>query len=696
MSWYQTVDELVRSVLVLFGPGALVGAVIGLRRWWLIGAAPALSVGLLSGWAVVLGVVGVPWTVLTVAGCVLLTAAVLAGAPRLVRRRWSVDEARMGWAPFTVAGLGVAGLLAAWAMKIGMVEPDAPPQTWDAVFHLNGLRFILDTQNGSSLHLGLLTNPMKEVSVYPAGWHDVTSLVVGDNIAVAANVVAIVIVAVLFPLGSALLASALLPASRFLPGLAAVASVSFVAFPSRLLSFGTLWPNALGYALLPIAMALTVRLLEAPVRRSIPNPQAGTRHAASPVRALTDELVVASDGPTRRNRPALVVALVLTLVAVTAAHPNALLSYVVVVGVLLLSVVCTTLVRAVRDRMVGVLLGVLVLLAAVALAAVALFRSPQMQSALAYSRPTYATARDAIIQALTDSQLGVLGWGNAEQSWVLAALTVLGFLYAASRRRLWWLAGSYVVVIVFDVAAMDQTLPIGFLTGPWYNDAVRLGGLVVLVAVPLVALGLHLLLTGVLALVGQLVQALRRLGGLPGGTRAGRVVTAATAACIVVAFLLTTGLGRQDLREQRIRAEYGRSEDLAWPGIVTRGEIDLFKRMQETMPDDALVLGSPFTGSALVYALGGTQVVFSHFRGGWSADARYLGLHFNEIATDPEVCAAINRLGVTHVYLDPQMYWPEHASQQLYTGITAELPVSDGFTLVDQAERARLYSIDIC
>lgn len=694
MSWYRAVDELALSILVLFGPGALVGAVIGLRRWWLIGVAPALSVGLLAGWAVVLGAVGIPWTLLTVTGSVVVTAALAAAAPRVVRRRWTVDEARMGWAPFTVSGLGLAGLLGAWAMKIGMAEPDAPPQTWDAVFHLNALRFIQDTQNASSLHLGLLTNPMRDTSIYPAGWHDVASLVVSDNVAVAANVVAIVIVAVLFPLGSALLASALMPSSRFLPGLAAVASVSFVAFPSRLLSFGTLWPNALGYALLPIAMALTVRLLGdlpdgGPSRR-----RSGMLHAAADHR-LTDELLL-DDGSAGRNRPALALALAVTLVAVTATHPNALLSYVVVTGAFLVAVLCSTLVRAARERRTGVLLGLVGLLAAIAVAAVALFRSPQMQSAVAYSRPTYATARDAIVQALTDSQLGVLGWGNSEQSWVLAALTILGLLYAATRRRLWWLAVSYVVVLVFDVAAMDQTLPIGFLTGPWYSDAVRLGGLVVLVAVPLVALGMHLLLTGVLALAGMLLSAWGRRADRPGGTRARKVAAAATAVCVVAAFLVTTGLGRQDLREQRIRAEYGRSEDLAWPGIVTRGELDLFERMEQTMPDDALVLGSPFTGSALAYALADTDVVFPHFRGKWSEDARYLGQHFDEIATDPEVCAAITRLGVTHVYLDPQMYWPEHASQQLYTGIPAEVPVQDGFTLVDEAERARLYSIDLC
>lgn len=45
MSWASTWEEVLRGILVLAVPGALVGYAVGLRRWWLVATAPALSVG---------------------------------------------------------------------------------------------------------------------------------------------------------------------------------------------------------------------------------------------------------------------------------------------------------------------------------------------------------------------------------------------------------------------------------------------------------------------------------------------------------------------------------------------------------------------------------------------------------------------------------------------------------------------------
>lgn len=713
MTWGSTWDEVLRAVLVLWVPGSLVGLAIGLRRWWLVAVAPALSVGTLAVWAVLLSAAGVPWTAVSAGAASLLTAGALLGSQTLLRRVWRPDVAPLGWWPATVVGVGVAALLAARSMRDGIVQPDAPPQTWDAIFHLNAVQRILETQDASSLHLGRLSSPSSDVAIYPAAWHGVVSLVVTDDVVVATNVLAVLVAAVIFPVGCALLGAALLPGSRLLPGLTAVASVAFVAFPSRMLSYGTLWPNALAYALLPAALALTVRILVRSGRTTMYSGRPVTARHFAPVAARGpsagdqrrdvgrstsrgDRALILPLMETEASRPPLVLALLLSLAAITAAHPNALLGYVAVAGVLVvlraLQVAAEALDTGRHLRVAGVLAGTT---AAVSVTMM-LFLTPQMQSAIAYDRPTYATGLDAVWQALGDSQLVVTGAGNAHPSWALGGLTVLGFVIAVVRSRLRWLAIAYLVVLVLFVAANDPTLPFGFLAGPWYSDAVRLGGLVVVVAVPLVGLALEAMTALVLAAASAVPVLLPSLArpGRPAVLR-GAVVSVAGAGVLVV-FLATTDLARDGLRTQRVLAEYGRSDDPAWPGILTTGEIELVERLAEELPDDAVVLGNPFTGAALVYALGGTDVVFPHLRGDWSPEARYLGLHLADLETDPRVCAAIEDLGVTHLYVDPQLYWPTHPSQLLYAGMAGEPPAVDGFVLVDEAERARVYAVDAC
>ena len=669
MSWYASADELLRAILVLLVPGLLLGAAIGLRRWWLLCTAPALSVGTLSAWAVVLNWASVPWTLLSALGSAFLTAALCLLLRRATRRWWGELALPLGWWPVTVLGVVVAGLLSATAIKAGMTTPDMPPQTWDGVFHLNAVRHIIDSGDASSLHLGTLAAPMRTISIYPAAWHAVTALTVGDTVVVAANVMAFVIAAVLVPLGAAMLAGALVPASRVLPGLAAVASVTFVAFPSRMISYGTLWPNALAYALVPVAVALAIVIC-----RQITEVASSESAAATMI-----------DGTTRTDRStsltSAVAAFLVVAVGITAAHPNALLGLSAVLVPLVTVTVVTVMRRAYALRhwmtFVGLAAGAMLVTVLTTL----LFTSKQMRSVIRYERDTYTGPLDAVREVLTDSQLSSTGFGNSAPSWPLAVLTVLGVVWTVVHRRNRWLGISLVVTVLLYVAAADPSLPFGVLAGPWYSDAVRLGGLYTLVAVPLVALGLLLVCEALLAV-----------------WRAGesRPVQAGVAVAVVAVFLVATGAARWDLRVDRIQGDYAVPDTRDWYGLVFADEVALIERLADELPEDAVILGNPFSGSALAYAISDVDVVFTHLSGAWSPDALYAGQHFSEIETDPEVCAAMNRLGVSHIYLDDLVYWPTHSAQKFYRGITASLPTEDGFELVDQSETARVYAVSRC
>ena len=67
------------------------------------------------------------------------------------------------WAPF--AAFVVAAALLAWRTVQVMGTPASISQTYDAVFHLNSVRFALDTGQASSLTIGAMTGR----GFYPAG-----------------------------------------------------------------------------------------------------------------------------------------------------------------------------------------------------------------------------------------------------------------------------------------------------------------------------------------------------------------------------------------------------------------------------------------------------------------------------------------------------------------------------------------------
>src|SRR4051812_5987260 len=148
--------------LVLVLPGAVVALAGGLRGWPLAVSAPLLSyavAGLSGPWASGLGM---RWS----AGVLLAGTVALAGATALVRfaagrartragdRIWPSGRRRTvgrtaGWTRGADCVLAVVVLAAATVGAAvilgGLRRLGAVPQDWDAVFHANGIRWIVDT-----------------------------------------------------------------------------------------------------------------------------------------------------------------------------------------------------------------------------------------------------------------------------------------------------------------------------------------------------------------------------------------------------------------------------------------------------------------------------------------------------------------------------------------------------------------------
>ena len=75
------------------------------------------------------------------------------------------------------AGVLLGGLLIMWAAYRGLAHWQSIPSTWDAVWHANKVRFILDTGQASSTHMGELRNvETHQPLYYPSVFHALTAV----------------------------------------------------------------------------------------------------------------------------------------------------------------------------------------------------------------------------------------------------------------------------------------------------------------------------------------------------------------------------------------------------------------------------------------------------------------------------------------------------------------------------------------
>ena len=82
------------------------------------------------------------------------------------------------WPAVTVAaGVLLGALLIMWAAYRSLTHWQSIPSTWDAVWHANTVRFILDTGQASSTHMGELRNvETHQALYYPSVFHALTAV----------------------------------------------------------------------------------------------------------------------------------------------------------------------------------------------------------------------------------------------------------------------------------------------------------------------------------------------------------------------------------------------------------------------------------------------------------------------------------------------------------------------------------------
>lgn len=169
------------ALFLLITPGTIVARITQLTWPVAIAVGPALTYGVVALAIIPFGALGIPWNGWTAlaalaAVCVVATGLQLA----LARYRDTETETReIGrWPAITVAaGVLLGALLIMWAGYRGLTHWQSIPSTWDAVWHANEVRYILDTGQASSTHMGELRNvETHQLLYYPSVFHALTAV----------------------------------------------------------------------------------------------------------------------------------------------------------------------------------------------------------------------------------------------------------------------------------------------------------------------------------------------------------------------------------------------------------------------------------------------------------------------------------------------------------------------------------------
>ena len=671
MSWLATIPLLLFAVVLAFGPGYAMGWALRVPVRLRVFYAPLLTFALVTVSAIVLGKTGIPWSLISFVPVAAVMVAAAAGVMHLVGRRWSSavpdasNEAAENWAGNTVPlawpiiGAVLGGFLTLHATQHMVFGPEAFSQTLDNSFHMNAIRWIQEHGDASSLTMGAVAAANQEPTFYPAGWHDFVYLIystTGTSIATATIVMILLAAGIIWP--CSLVAMCLsIPHLRPLQALAIPAlTCGFFAFPGLLLFWGVLFPNLLGYALLPAFVALLLHMIQLMVHREY-----------SFVLSLSLTILVGLGG--------------LALV-----HPNAVVSAAVFAVPMLLGGVVQVL-RArgasTRERLVGT--GVLVALIAGCVSIWLTLRPSEEASDL---WTAIMSEGEAVYQFLF---LGLenanpLG-GNFAPAYLLGFLALWGVGYLLYKRRNLWLIGSWMLVGYMWIVA--ASVPRGdfrlLMVAPWYTDHFRLAALVVFPAVLLAGIGL-----------GGAVEGLfvRIMHAIPREKHA-KVAPVMMGASMVLVLAVAGLSSRTQAMHDATLQVANRYQVTPTSDILNQDEMNVINEIQKIVPKGDVIANNPWDGSAYIYALADRHLTSYHFEFQTSPKYEPILKDLKDARTNPEVCRVVNEYNVHwYVHLENQGNFGP-SQQKNYDGMVAAIG-TDVLTPVYSSGPMTLYRISAC
>jgi hypothetical protein len=594
--------------LLLVIPGALVARVGRLTWPTAVAVGPALTYGVVALAIVPFGALGVPWNGWTALFALAIVTAVAFCLRIALARVRDVDaEARAatrGPALVVAAGVLLGALLIGLAVLNGMPNWQSIPSNWDAVWHANTIRFIVDTGQASPTHLGELRNvETHEALYYPSTFHALAA--VFSQLTGAAPTTAYTLSSVsaaiwLFPVSAATLTWQLLRSridewrTAGAAATAAALSGSFTAIPY--IEFDTAsMPNMAAYGVAIPTMVLIV---------------SAVRHR--------DRIPVA----------------VLALFGVFSVH---ITGGVVVVLFVAAWWLFEALWHPVRGRVAD-----FVNLFVIAVPTVALLLPQflgvlqQAEIIVGHAFITHEGKKRGLIDAVVQHTRHL---NDFPIQWVLIILGAIGAIVLVVR-RVWWPLAVWLLLVVSIVhSSAPFGGPIGALTGKFsdlfYSDPRRLSAVVTMLLMAAVGIAVFTLASATVAGARRLV-----------GKGSPRVWYAATATVLVVA-----SVGIELAYLPRAKFLFGEKYDRV---IVDSKDLQAWAYLA-TLPGarDSLIGDANTDGTAWMYAVADLHPLWTHYDYPVQQGPGYHRFIFwayaDDADTDPRVAEAVKALNIRYV-----------------------------------------------
>ena len=603
--------------------------------------------------------VGLGWSLLLPFGLTVVLTLMIVALRRFVAIRVPASPNRRHGFLVPIASAAIGGLVIALSVAVAMKTPDAISQTYDVNFHLNAVRHILDTGNSSPLAMDI-SAPGASV-FYPTLWHATVALIVqltGVSIPLATNAALFTTVAVIWTIGMVGFGRAVAGPSARVTIISGILSVAIPVYPLGLTGYGILYPNLLSIALIPYCLVGFMQLFSiAQARRSDAN------SVGSAVL-----LALGSFG------------------AVVLAHPNGTHS----VLVWLIAPTVYLVVRALRAQPVLNTTGELVpstvpaplrkIVAWLALPGLAVV----MAGAWIVGRTSDAPwggnygPRRGLLEALGMTP------HTPGHSWPLLILVIIGCIAVFRWKKSRWLllSGLVFFVLYYISDAFPPSAWRSLFLNPWYNTPWRIAALAWMGLFPLFVLGAS--------------YAWSMLRG--GGIRWARLTSnpqriRAFIATLAALFLLaaTQGAGTH-AGIAFVKDSYRAKVDSA--PLLDEDERAILERLDQHLPDDAIIIDNPWNGGALAYAVSGFPVLTPHTGG--SYDPRISELTAELKDGTPRACELVNELDARYILdFGTRYVFKETTAAEPFIGVT-DVDGSDMFTELDREGDAVLYEVTGC
>ncbi|MEE0169554.1 MAG: DUF6541 family protein [Eggerthellaceae bacterium] len=680
--WFSFFAAVLIVLALLYVPGCLFLKALRFDGLTSLICSPLLSAVAYEAIAVAFSKLGIGFTWYTAVAPVIMLGLISRMVSLALTRRkvWhiaSMKTSRTDWLHLIIY-LGIAALLVGYFFVRTLDTPASFNQDHDNVWHINLIQSFVQSGNYSPLDAslyhdsnGINAMPIESTgSFYPSLWHCVGALVVSVldcPIPVAVNALNCVILAVLLPSSAFFLLRQISPNDSKITLCGSVICLAFGAFPWRFVTFGPLYPNLLGFALVPMAVAIFIAIF--------------------------------GQGKSREHRIRYALLYIFGVVALACAHPNSVFTAaVILIPFCIYSIFHEIGVRSLsrRRRCFWQIVCCGFFIVFVAAIWIILYGMPFLQGVVGFSWEVQTLGQQELINIL------VLSFNEPSAQIALGAVVLAGVLYTIKEGKYLWITASYILAcVICYFGATSSGLLKSVMTGFWYSDPYRVAAVVAIASLPLAAMGLSVISRFILYMLNGFFEQCGKILNL-------RFSFVALGFFFVLInyypnydvpgrYHVTTAFGDIEYKLNRLN-------DIKRSNILAPEEVAFLQKVKETVSSDGLILNDPEDGSFFAYGLYDLNIYYRS--AGMTASAAQtenssiIRTMIDLIHIRDDVKKAVSDTGAQYVLIldqggeiEPDRHYYGYYRKSAWRGFNDITDYTPGFSVLLSEGDMRLYEI---